>query len=202
MNAVTTQLPPFLGEKPDPEPKPIRRQSERRVTHMLAPNRDWWPVQTRVDLMVVFSRDLEQEPAFQFAHRHCSPRLGIAALTIRDRAACAASQRVNSPHLRADQALDVAAIAGRSWWAPIDMNAMFLAATNEGLAVELSAIIDMDGPGQAHGRPSDVDAKRFQHRAFVEDGTQEAQPDRTDGGGFEREMQADNHAGVDVDGER
>jgi len=81
---------------------------------------------------------------------------------------------VDGTHVRADQALNVAAIARRCWRTPIDVDAMFFAAPAKGLAVELGAVVDMDGPRQAHGRPCGGDAKRLQRRRLVEDGVQEA----------------------------
>ncbi len=71
VDAVPAQLPPLFGKEPDPEPKPVRWQSEGRVAHVLAPERNRWPVQARVDLVVILAHYLEHKPALQLAHRHC-----------------------------------------------------------------------------------------------------------------------------------
>ena len=65
-------------------------------------------------------------------------------------------------------------IRGAPGRTPINMDDMFLAAPEEGLTVELGAVVDMDGPRQAHGRPGRLDAHRLQQRRLVEDGVQQA----------------------------
>jgi hypothetical protein len=131
-----------------------------------------------VDRLVVASDDIQGDVALQLTQRQRGMALRVILAAVFRIAERRAGQEVQLAHLRADQPLDMATIAGSTRRAPINADTGILASTLEGAAAEVSAIVHMQHVGQARHGPGLGNLALAQPGRLVEDGMQKAQARR------------------------
>ena len=155
-----------------------------------------------MDALVIVAGDLPGDPSLQLRQRHPCRRGGLIAAPVGGIAERRSRQHVHRAHRGADQALDVAAKMRHGDRSPLHLDAVIAAGPLEGTAAEIGAVVDMQGLGQAGGRPGRVNATLGQPAGLVVDGVQETEADRGARRRLHGQMEARHHAGHHVNGQR
>src|SRR5208337_4174741 len=96
----------------------------------------------------------------------------------------------------------MAAIVRFAGWTPNDVDPLVPAASDKGLAPEISAVVGVNGFRQPGDRPGGVDFALLQPRCLVVNGVKEAKADRKPGRGIHRKVETSNHSREYIDGQR
>src|SRR5271165_6649441 len=113
-----------------------------------------------------------------------------------------AGQQMQFPHLRSDQAFDVAAKMRLSWRPPFDGYSRILASPLEGSAAEVGAIVDVERLGETGNGPLFRDLALSQPSRLVEDGMQQAKAGRQPGRSLHCHVEPSDYSAADVHRER
>ena len=178
MDACWAQGAFLLGKKGHPETSPIIRQAERDHALVIPPDRNRRAAETAMYRLVVGTDDVERDVPLELpqGERGMPPRIVFASFG-RIAESCA-WQKMQFPHLRSDQALDVAAKARFAWRSPFDGDSRILASSLEGPATEVGAIVDVQRVRETGDGPWLRDLALTQPRRLVEDGMQQAKARR------------------------
>ena len=139
---------------------------------MIPPDRNRRAAETAVYRLVVRTDDVECDVPLEFpqGERRMPPRIVFASFG--RIAEGRAWQQMQFPHLRSDEAFDVAAKMRFAWRPPFDGYSCIFAPSLERPAAEVSAIVDVERVRETGDRPWFRDLALPQPRRLVEDGMQ------------------------------
>ena len=148
----------------------------------------------------VIGADRQCESALQLAQRQDGLVLGVVLPALAGIGEGRPRQLVmDHLHRRADDPLHDAAVVRLPGRAVVQLDAMLLAASAQGLALELGRVIQIEPLGLTAHRPVHLHVQPLQPGTLVAGDMREAQADRDGGWGFQRDHHAEHTAGEGVD---
>src|SRR5208282_4227528 len=109
MDACWAQGPLLLGKKGQPEASSVIRQAEWDLALMIPPDRNRRAAETAVSRLVLGADDVERDVPLEFSQGKRRMPLYFVFTSFGQIAAGRAVQQMQFPHLRSNQAVDVAA---------------------------------------------------------------------------------------------
>src|SRR5271165_2151884 len=123
-DAVRSQLSVVVGKERHPEGHSVSWHSQRRRSFVLAPYRNRRTKKRAVNFLIVAPGDFPAQSALELAERHGRKPGGVVVLPRRRIGESRPRVKVDAPHDRADQPLDVTAVVGCANGSPNEFYAL------------------------------------------------------------------------------